>query len=52
MENIKTLSYQEMQEIEGGIAPFIIAGAYIAGSFVAGLTVGAVSAHIVYELSH
>lgn len=44
MENIKTLSYQE---IEGGIAPFIIAGAYIAG-----LTVGAVSAHIVYKLSH
>lgn len=52
MENIKELSIQEVKSIEGGVAPLLIAGAYVVGAYAAGLGIGALSAHMVYKLTH
>jgi lactobin A/cerein 7B family class IIb bacteriocin len=51
MDKFKKLSFEEMQEVKGGIAPLIILGvtvswSYIGGALGAGLILGALIAAI------
>jgi len=46
------MSNEELVNVEGGVAPILVAAAIVGGGFVAGLAVGALAAWAVYEITH
>ena len=43
--DIQPLSNQELGNVEGGLAPLIVAGLWVGGAFVAGVIGGAIYEH-------